>query len=427
MRHASRCAAALAAALISSGVIAEDKPGAQVAALPGASQPAQLPAAADPIAAIANGRLLLSLRARVESVAQEGKAENALAFTNRTLLGWQTAPWNGFSVTGQLIDVANFNGTFNEGPAASARYPTVADPDNTDINQSYLDYTGLPDTRIRFGKQSVKLDNVRFVGNVEFRQVMQVFSGVMLENRSLPGVELNYAHFDRIKNIFAQQHQTDIDLVRIAWTWQPENVLVGFAYFQDQPNTGQATGFANNSNRVVGMRANGAWPLGGVKALYTAELARQDSYAGGDRRIDANYSRIGGGMGAGKGFVRLDYERLGSNGGGYGFQTPLGTNHLFQGWTDLFLTTPAQGIRDVYLSAGATVKDAQLYAEVHDLRSDFGSIHYGSEVDLGATYPITKQLTGKLEYARFQEADRLAGTARKADTTKVWVTLGYQW
>ena len=175
------------------------------------------------------------------------------------------------------------------------------------------------------------------------------------------------------------------------------------------------------------MRANGAWSLGGVKALYTAELARQDSCAGGDRRIDANYSRIGGGMGAGKGFVRLDYERLGSNGGGYGFQTPLGTNHLFQGWTDLFLTTPAQGIRDVYVSAGAAVNDAQLYAEVHDLRPDFGSIHYGSEVDLGATYPITKQLTGKLEYARFQEADRLAGTARKADTTKVWVTLGYQW
>ncbi|MBX9962572.1 MAG: hypothetical protein K2Y35_05925 [Burkholderiales bacterium] len=385
------------------------------------------PAAADPLEAVTKGRLLLNLRPRVEWVDQDGKAENATAFTNRTLLGWQTAVWKGLSATAQLIDVANFNDTFNEGPAASPRYPTIADPDNTDLNQIYLDYTGLPDTRVRFGKQSVKLDNVRFVGNVEFRQVMQVLSGAMVENRSLPNVELNYAHFDRIKNVYAIQRQTDIDLVRAAWTWRPDNILVGFAYFQDQPDTGQVTGFSNNSNRIAGVRANGAWPVGTMKVLYTAELARQDSYAGGDGRIDASYSRIGAGVGFGKSFVRVDYDRLGSNAGVYGFQTPLGTNHLFQGWADLFLTTPAQGIRDVYLSAGTALWDMQLITEVHDFRSDFGSIHYGSEVDLGASHAFTKQITGKLEFAYFQESDRLAGTARKPDTTKIWVTLIYQW
>jgi hypothetical protein len=383
--------------------------------------------AADPMEAITKGRLLLNLRPRVESVDQDGKSSDALAFTNRTLLGWQTAPWKGFSAVAQMIDVANFNGSFNEGPAASPVYPTVADPDNTDLNQIYLDYAGLPDTRIRVGKQSLKLDNVRFVGNVEFRQVMQVLTGVLVENRSLPNVELNYAHFDRIKNVFAQQRQTDIDLLRAAWAWRPDNVLVGFAYFQDQPDTGQATGFANNSNRIVGVRANGAWPAGSMKILYTAELAQQDSYAGGDSRIDASYSRIGAGAGFGKSFVRLDYDRLGSNAGVYGFQTPLGTNHLFQGWADLFLTTPAQGIRDVYVSAGTTAWDVQFLAEAHDFRSDFGSIHYGSEFDIGASRAFTKQLTGKLELAYFQESDRLAGTARKPDTTKIWVTLVYQW
>lgn len=426
MRIGGRYTAILAAALLSFAASAQDKPAGQTAPPP-AGQPAPLPAVEDPIEAFTKGRLMLNLRPRVEWVDQDTKTDNALAFTNRTLLGWQTATWKGFSGVAQVIDVANFNGSFNEGPAASAQYPTIADPDNTDLNQVYLDYAGLPDTRIRFGKQSLKLDNVRFVGNVEFRQVMQVFSGVLLENRSLPGVELNYAHFDRIKNIFAQQRQTDIDLFRAAWTWRPDNVLVGFAYFQDQPNTGQATGFANNSNRIVGVRANGAWPLGGVKLLYTGELARQDAYAGGDSRIDASYARIGAGVSFGKSFVRLDYDRLGSNGGVYAFQTPLGTNHLFQGWADQFLTTPAQGIRDVYLSAGTTVWDVQLYTEIHDFRSDFGSIHYGSEVDFGATHAFTKQLTGKIELARFQEADVLAGAARKPDTSKVWVTLVYQW
>ena len=66
----------------------------------------------------------------------------------------------------------------------------IADPDNTDVNQLYLDYAGWPDTVVRAGRQSIKLDNVRFIGNVEFRQVMQVFNGVTVENNSLPNTRL---------------------------------------------------------------------------------------------------------------------------------------------------------------------------------------------------------------------------------------------
>lgn len=392
-----------------------------------AAEGAASPPAAGPVGAIAGGKLLFNLRPRVEWVDQAGKADNAFAITNRTLLGWETAAWRGVSVTAQIIDVARLDDSFNEGPAASVRYPIVADPDNTDINQLFVDYAGVPSTRIRFGRQSLKLDNVRFVGNVEFRQVMQVFTGLWIENRTVPGLELNYGHFDRVKNIFAQQRQTDLDLFRAAWTWQPDNVLVGFAYLQDQAVTGQATGFADNGNRIVGLRANGAWPAGAWKILYTAEYASQDAYGGGDRRIDARYQRLGGGIGRGKGFVRLDYDRLGSNGGQYAFQTPLGTNHLFQGWADQFLTTPAQGIRDLYVTVAAQWREWQFQAEAHDFRSDFADIRYGSELDLGVARAFSRQLTAKVEVARFREGDILPGTGRKPDTTRIWVTAVFQW
>ena len=36
---------------------------------------------------------------------------------------------------------------------------------------------------------------------------------------------------------------------------------------------------------------------------------------------------------------------LGSDGGVAAFQTPLATLHAFNGWADLFLTTPARGLR----------------------------------------------------------------------------------
>jgi hypothetical protein len=38
-----------------------------------------------------------------------------------------------------------------------------------------------------------------------------------------------------------------------------------------------------------------------------------------------------------------------------------------------------------------------------------------------------KQLSGKFEYAQFREDDVLVGAARKADLTKIWVTLIYNY
>jgi len=177
----------------------------------------------------------------------------------------------------------------------------------------------------------------------------------------------------------------------------------------------------------LGLRADGAYPLGDtIRLLYTAEYARQHDYADGDSRIDADY--IHGGIGADWKIIyaRVDYEVLGSNNGVYAFQTPLGTNHLFQGWADLFLTTPAKGIRDAYLTLGGPIEKARWSAEFHDFRSDFGNIHYGRELDFGVSYPLRKGLTGKIEYAGFREADILApASARKRDTDKLWLTLVY--
>lgn len=119
---------------------------------------------------------------------------------------------------------------------------------------------------------------------------------------------------------------------------------------------------------------------------------------------------------------------LGSNGGLYAFQTPLGTNHLFQGWAHQFLNTPAQGIRDLCVTAGGEMANAKWNAEIHQFQSDVGSIRFGREVDFGVSYPFRKGLTGKLEIASFREGDVLAPVgARKRDTDKAWLTLIYNY
>jgi hypothetical protein len=39
---------------------------------------------------------------------------------------------------------------------------------------------------LRGGRQLIKLDNQRIIGNSDFRQVMQVFNAVTFENTSFP-------------------------------------------------------------------------------------------------------------------------------------------------------------------------------------------------------------------------------------------------
>jgi hypothetical protein len=382
--------------------------------------------AASPVQALTGGKLLLNLRPRYEHVDQDGRGHDADALTLRTLLGWQTGSYRDFSAVVQLIDVGRANDNYNDTKNGRTRFPVVADPDDTDLNQAYIDYSGVPDTRFRLGKQSIKLDNVRFVGNVEFRQVMQVFTGLSLENRSLSQATLYGAHLERLKTVFGDQQEIRLDILHAAYEWKPANVIVGYGYLHDSAKTASATGFADNSNRILGLRADGAWPAGeSWKLLYTAEIARQSDYAGGDSRIDASYWRAGAGAGYGKFYARFDHEVLGSRDGVYGFQTPLGTNHLFQGWADLFLTTPAQGIRDSYVSAGGPLFKGNWSAEYHDFRSDFGGIHYGREFDIGLAWPLRKGLGGKVEFADFRESDILAAAARKPDTQKIWLTLVY--
>ena len=380
---------------------------------------------ASPWEAISSGHATLNLRPRYEYVDQAGK-DTGEAATLRTLAGWKSNAWHGLSGTIELIDVGRLDDEYNDGQNGKTRYPVIADPDNTDINQLYLDYAGLPDTSVRAGRQAIKLDNVRFIGNVEFRQVMQVFNGVTVENNSLPNTRLYAGYLGRVKTVNTRQHDTDTILLNARYSMTPTDALAGYGYFQDQKDAIASAAFlgaapADTSNQIVGIRADGAHTLNiDWKILYTAEVAKQADYSGGDSRIDATYTRLGIGGQWHDLFLRADQEVLGSNDGRYAFQFPLATNHLFQGWADQFLTTPRQGIRDRYLTAGAKIEKAQLLAEYHDYKSDFASIDFGKELDFSVAYPLMPKLLGKIEYADYKAGDAASG---KVDLKRVWVTL----
>ena len=53
----------------------------------------------------------------------------------------------------------------------------------------------------------------------------------------------------------------------------------------------------------------------------------------------------------------------------------------------------------------------------HDYSADFGGADLGSEVDVVATYPVSKSLSVQLKYASY-DADTHA-----SDTDKLWFTI----
>ena len=403
--------------------------------------------------AIAMGKPMTSFRLRYENVDQDGKTEQANAWTMRSLIGWQTKPLHNFSIAAQLINVAQFNNDFYDGtnttfggatPADKKNFPLVVDPNYTGVNQFFIEWTGISDTKVKIGRQSVKLDNVRFVGNVEFRQIMQVFDGIAIENKSIPNVEFYAAHFEGLRRITSEYlSDGNVDIAHATWKYSPTESLTGYGYFQAMPYNGftyptTGTAFTNNSSRTLGLRADGNHKIDADwKVLYTAEYAKQDDYRGGDSRIDAHYWRLGAGAGFGNWSARLDRELLSSNNNLYGFQTPLATGHLFQGLGDSFLTTPKDGIEDTFITLNGKVLDVQLSAEYHWLNSDKDftatgsapkSSQYGKELDLVAGYNYNKNWSGKLEYFSFKEDDlygSVAATSRKRDTDKLLATVMY--
>ncbi len=424
--------------------------------------------------AIKLGKPMTNFRLRYENLNQDGyqstaanakKLETGEAFTLRSLIGWQTAPFHNFSFAAQLTDVHAFNDNFNDRrdnapePGKSA-YPNIVDPGYTDINQLYVDWTGIKDTKLRLGRQQLNLDNVRFIGDIGFRQNMQVFDGISVLNKSISDVEIFAAHFSKVRQVTTKLRDGNIDIVNAKYKISPTESLIGYGYLVDMENLGQNGGnpaaistaaqggnglgasqdtvsnaTTDASSKTLGLRLDGAHKVNNDwKLLYTAEYAKQSDYRGGSPLIDAHYFRLGGGAAYDAWSVRLDHEKLSSNDGKYAFQTPLGTNHLFQGWADVFLVTPRQGMEDTFVTVAGNIAKAKLNAEFHVFKSDekYQSLNgklgdrYGTELDLGVSYPFSKELLGKVEYARFNEGDiygtSLQNAARKGDKEIIWLT-----
>lgn len=373
---------------------------------------------------------LAEVRARYEHVEQDGLAQDAAALTMRVRAGVQasTGPWSALVEAQGTIAVVD---DYYDGLHGVATRPLVADPENVALYRAQIQYKTKA-LAVTAGRQRIALDDERFVGNVAFRQNAQTFDAVRVELTPVKGLKADVTYAWSARTIWGvegngmRQPAVGGDNVFANLSWAtPVGALTGFAYLVDQDET--AVQGYRLSSQSYGARLAGAQKLSATATLsWQASYATQSEYGRNPNDYRADYYLLDAGLEVSGFRLGAGYEVLGADGGAAltSFQFPLGTNFKFQGWADKFLTTPPDGVRDLYASAGwgtkalGPFKGVTLQAAYHRFESDRLVRHYGDEIDLLASGRLGKT-TVSVRYADYS-ADLLA-----TDTRKLWLQLDW--
>jgi hypothetical protein len=373
---------------------------------------------------------LAEARARYEHVEQDGLAQDADALTFRVRAGVQgsAGPWSAL-VEAQGTLAAT--GDYYDGLHGAATRPLVADPENIALYRAQIQYKAKALT-VTAGRQKIMLDDERFVGNAPFRDNAQTFDAVRVELVPLKGLKADLTFAWDVRTIWgvegagARQQGVGGDNVFANLSYvTPIGTVTGFAYLVDQDEA--AVQGYRLSSQSYGVRLAGSQALGRkAKLSYQASWATQSDYRNNPNAYRADYYLLDAGLDVSGFKLGAGYEVLGADKGAAltSFQTPLATGFKFQGWADKFLTTPPDGVRDLYGNIGygakafGPFKAVTLQAAYHRFESDRLVRHYGDEIDLLASGKLGKT-TVSLRYADY-DADRFA-----TGTRKLWVQLDW--
>jgi len=373
---------------------------------------------------------LIDVRLRHEMVEQAGLSDDAEAATIRLRAGAQAGrgPWSVLAEAQGTLALADH---YDDGLHGGTQRPLVADPENVALYRAQIQYRTQALT-LTAGRQRIALDDERFVGNAAFRQNAQTFDAVRAEWTGLAGFKADLSYVWNVRTIWgvegngARPRSVGGDSVLGNLSYATSlGTFTGFAYLVDQREV--AVQGYRLSSQTYGGRFAGSWPLSKTAKLsYALSYARQTAYRRNPNRYAADYWLADVALDVKALKLNAGYEVLGAGDGTAltSFQTPLGTNFKFQGWADKLLTTPPDGVRDLYAGAGygwsriGTIDALSFQATWHRFASDRLDRHYGDEIDLLASAKI-RPMTVSARFARY----RAAGFA--SDTRKLWLQIDW--
>ena len=367
--------------------------------------------------ALSAGTVTTDVRLRYEGVSQDNAAKDADALTFRTRLGYMSGDYEGFSFTVEMEDnrVVLGQGDYTVGPTGfnPGVYSVIADPEFTEIDQGFVQYKNQALT-LKVGRQVITLDNHRFVGHVGWRQDRQTFDAATVIYAPSKKLKTQYSHIMQRNRIFAEAADLDSNdhLLNISYSTSIGK-FTGYAYLLEVDNT------TNNALDTYGVSFNGSSKINDLGIKYALEYATQ-SNENGTTEYDTSYLAAEVSTSISGINAKLGYEVLGSDDGNSAFTTPLATLHKFNGWSDQFLATPAQGLVDASFTLSSKVAGGNILAVYHDYSADESSStvdDLGSEINVQYTTKLAGKYALGIKYADYNAKDI------KVDAQKVWIWL----
>lgn len=382
--------------------------------------------------AIRNGKMLWWFRARNEDIHEKG-LKDGYANTIASHLGYQTAGYYHFSGLLEFTDTTIIGRQlYNSGGGTSPglrKYAITNDPRGARIQQAFIEYNDFFKTDLKGGRQRIRLDNERFIGDSGWRQMEQVYDGISLFNTAIPNLNLFYAYIGRVNRVWGPKgvgifgdNANHTHVVNIRYDILDLGSIIGYEYFIDNAKV------RNFSTSTLGLRFNGSKRYQNLNFLYTAEYANQANAANNPVHYRAQYSHFAGGMQIDTNPMDMEFDLQREDLGGQrhkiggAFITPLASFHGFQGWAELFNVTPNRGVTDWVASASFKIKplsDITFLTYYHHFRSSATSRHrffgYEFDAEVGKEF---KYVGLYLDYAKFISKNRTF-----IPTQRIWVII----
>lgn len=380
------------------------------------------------VEAIKGGKPLIDVRYRFERKDQDGFAEDAHANTIRTRFGYETGEFFNFKVLVEFENVFSIGDDhFNSTTNGRVQYPVIADPDATEINRAQVTFTGLERTPITVGRQRFNLNNHRFVGAVDFRQNQQTFDAARFSSTIIDNLTVDYLYISRVHRIFGDDHplgefDSDSHVISAAYSAGKLGTVKGYGVLLDLE---EATAL---SSVTWGVRYENTIAIdkkAGVHIGLVGEYALQKDYAANPFDYRESYLHGETSLHIAGFAATFGYEQLGGD-GTIGFSTPLATLHKFQGFADVFLTTPGAGVEDLYGTASyawtdvLAVDSIELFGTYHAFESENGDADFGEEIDAGLIAKFRQHWSAEIKGAVY-------GGGAFANRSIVWASLRFQY
>lgn len=339
----------------------------------------------------------VELRLRYEAVDQAALDADALTVRLR---GGAQATLGPVSFLAEIEGTAALIDNYNAFPfpltgesQSRPQYAVVADPSNAELNRFQLEYKSGSNA-VTIGRQRINLDDQRWVGSVGWRQNEQTFDALRGATKIGPvTADLTYAIDQR--TVFGtdagprSEYDGTFIFAGLASKAGPVEAKL-FAYLLDYDEDF----FLANSSKSFGIILASPVSLGPApKLMLRASYARQSDYGANPFDYSADYLAFEGGTSLAGFTLTAGWEKLGSD-NGRGLQTPMATLHKFNGWADLFLTTPPAGLEDAYLSIGRKFDRIKALPGLntslvfHQFDSAAGNLEYGTEWDASIGFKL---------------------------------------